>query len=261
MYLELLKDTWYTWCQKTIFYVLSDILINSQCIKNLNDLEGPERGGPVISLLVVDLLMCLKLLKDTCYTWCRKTIFYVLSDISSCMINSQRIKNLNMWYLLDQDSTEKWSQSGKMPSGGRAEIENVKSAKSDILQFQLCNQVKKYHSDFWYVTNFVCFWAEISVQSPAFPSPKSRPRIQRFQNAYSEDIHVYSYIHRWNYWTSAFPPFLCLILSHHNSEKGSYTQSHFSGGRIMIKSSKLAQILLVGCALKMYKKSSGSCLI
>ncbi len=31
--------------------------------------------------------------------------------------------------------------------------------------------------------NFVCFWAEISVQSPAFPSPKSRPRVQRFQNA------------------------------------------------------------------------------
>ncbi len=31
--------------------------------------------------------------------------------------------------------------------------------------------------------NFVCFWDEISVQSPAFPSPKSRPRVQRFQNA------------------------------------------------------------------------------
>ncbi len=31
--------------------------------------------------------------------------------------------------------------------------------------------------------NSVCFWAEISVQSPAFPGPKSRPRVQRFQNA------------------------------------------------------------------------------
>ncbi len=31
--------------------------------------------------------------------------------------------------------------------------------------------------------NFVCFWAEISVQSPAFPDPKSRPKVQQFQNA------------------------------------------------------------------------------
>ena len=31
--------------------------------------------------------------------------------------------------------------------------------------------------------NFVCFGPKISVQSPAFPSPKSRPRVQRFQNA------------------------------------------------------------------------------
>ncbi len=31
--------------------------------------------------------------------------------------------------------------------------------------------------------NSVCFWAEISVQSPAFPGPKSRPRVQQFQNA------------------------------------------------------------------------------
>ena len=33
-------------------------------------------------------------------------------------------------------------------------------------------------------TNFVCFWAEISVQSPAFPGPKCRSSVQRFQNAY-----------------------------------------------------------------------------
>ncbi len=36
--------------------------------------------------------------------------------------------------------------------------------------------------DLW-KSNFVCFWAEILVQSPAFQSPKSRPRVQRFQNA------------------------------------------------------------------------------
>ena len=30
---------------------------------------------------------------------------------------------------------EKWSQSGKMPANGRAEIENVKSTKSDIFNF------------------------------------------------------------------------------------------------------------------------------
>ncbi len=29
----------------------------------------------------------------------------------------------------------------------------------------------------------MCFWAEISVQSQAFPGPKPRPRVQRFQNA------------------------------------------------------------------------------
>ncbi len=29
----------------------------------------------------------------------------------------------------------------------------------------------------------VCFWAEISVQSPAFPGPKHKSRVQRFQNA------------------------------------------------------------------------------
>ncbi len=33
--------------------------------------------------------------------------------------------------------------------------------------------------------NFVCFWAEISIQSPAFPGPKHRSRVQRFQNAFS----------------------------------------------------------------------------
>ncbi len=31
--------------------------------------------------------------------------------------------------------------------------------------------------------NSVCFWAEISVQSPAFPGPKHKSRVQRFQNA------------------------------------------------------------------------------
>ncbi len=40
-------------------------------------------------------------------------------------------------------------------------------------------------------TNFVCFWAEISVQSPAFPGPKSRPRVQRFQTALSFHVHLY----------------------------------------------------------------------
>ena len=44
----LLKDTWYTWSQKTpIFYVLSNIYIKPQCIKNLNDTfltKGPQMG-------------------------------------------------------------------------------------------------------------------------------------------------------------------------------------------------------------------------
>ncbi len=32
--------------------------------------------------------------------------------------------------------------------------------------------------------DFLCFGAESSVHSPAFPGPKSRPRVQRFKNAY-----------------------------------------------------------------------------
>ncbi len=31
--------------------------------------------------------------------------------------------------------------------------------------------------------NFACFWAEISIKSPAFPGPKCRSRVQQFQNA------------------------------------------------------------------------------
>ncbi len=62
---------------------------------------------------------------------------------------------------------EKWSQSGKMPPGGRAEIENVKSAKSHLFNFKSATRwhiwaftplflsmehcPKRYHSDFWYV--------------------------------------------------------------------------------------------------------------
>ncbi len=40
--------------------------------------------------------------------------------------------------------------------------------------------------------NSVCFWAEISVQSPAFLGPKSRPRVKRFQNAHfkAQMIHL-----------------------------------------------------------------------
>ena len=62
---------------------------------------------------------------------------------------------------------EKWSQLWKMPPGGRAEIENVKSAKSDIFNFSSATRwhfstldplfpsmdhwSKKYHSGFWYI--------------------------------------------------------------------------------------------------------------
>ena len=42
--------------------------------------------------------------------------------------------------------------------------------------------------------NFVCFWAEISVQSPAFPGPKSRPRVQQFQNAPPSCITARQYL-------------------------------------------------------------------
>ena len=35
---------------------------------------------------------------------------------------------------------------------------------------------------------------EISVQSPAFPSPKSRPRVQRFQNAVPQFVTRYAFI-------------------------------------------------------------------
>ncbi len=62
---------------------------------------------------------------------------------------------------------EMWSQSGKTPPGGRGEIENVKYAKSDIINFNSATRwhfwtftplftsmeqcLKKYHSDFWYI--------------------------------------------------------------------------------------------------------------
>ncbi len=68
---------------------------------------------------------------------------------------------------------EKWSQSGKTPPVGRAEIENVKYAKSDIFNFNSATRwrfrtftplftsmehcSKKCHSDFlirWVLANF-----------------------------------------------------------------------------------------------------------
>ncbi len=63
------------------------------------------------------------------------------------------------------DRWEKWSQNGKMPPGGRVEIENIRYAKSDILNFNSTTRwrfwtltplfqsmecwPKKDHSDFW----------------------------------------------------------------------------------------------------------------
>ncbi len=44
---------------------------------------------------------------------------------------------------------EKWSQSGKMLPGGRTEIENIKSAKSNIFNF---NSATRWH--FWTLNPF-----------------------------------------------------------------------------------------------------------
>ena len=59
--------------------------------------------------------------------------------------NQATMYQKSKWYFFDQgsiDAWEKWSQSGKMPSqsgkmppGDKAEIENAKYAKSDIFNF------------------------------------------------------------------------------------------------------------------------------
>ncbi len=107
----------------------------------------------------------LEVFKGTWYTRSPKTpIFYVLPDI---FIKPRCIKNLNELFWPRVHRWEKWSQSGKMPPGGRSEIENDKYAKNDIFNFNsatkwrfwsftplLLSMVhcpKKCHLNFWYV--------------------------------------------------------------------------------------------------------------
>ncbi len=83
------------------------------------------------------------ILKGTWYTvyntWSTKTrILYVLSDI---FINHDVSKIWMILFWPRVHRCEKWSQSGKTPPGGRAEIGNVKYAKKWHFQFQLRHQV------------------------------------------------------------------------------------------------------------------------
>ena len=55
--------------------------------------------------------------------------------LSEIFTNTQCIKNLNVSFWQKVCRREKWSQSGKAPSGGEAEIENDKYATCVIFNF------------------------------------------------------------------------------------------------------------------------------
>ena len=91
------------------------------------------------------------------------------SFFTFCLIFLSSHDAKNIWMILFWPKVyrwERWSQSGKMPPAGRAQIKNVKYAKSDIFNFNSTTRwhiwtftplflsmdhCQKCHSDFWYV--------------------------------------------------------------------------------------------------------------
>ena len=94
--------------------------------------------------------------KGTWYTWSQNTLGFFLRFVS-------KIWMILFWPRVHR--WERWSQSGKTLPGGRAEIKNVKYAKSDIFHFnsatmwtfELLHCPKKESFRFlinWVLTNF-----------------------------------------------------------------------------------------------------------
>ena len=96
-------------------------------------------------------------------------VWYFYESHDRCIEKSE-------WYFFDQGSIDGKSQSGKTPTGGRAEIENVKYAKSYIFNF---NFVIRWH--FWTFC-LIFLWKPRSMYRKIWMI-LFRPRVHRWEKS------------------------------------------------------------------------------